>query len=220
MNPEEKQRVLRAYSERLARLGPTPSALGWNKGLQDIRFEALLSDFGQIQGSLLDFGCGFGDLLDYLKRRGVVIEYEGLDINRDLLEVARELHPDTTFYELDITATDLPRTYDFIVSSGVHNIRLNDPDAFLRRTMDAFFEASVVGFALNFLSARVDFRTESSHHHEPAAILELAYEYTNRVVLRNDYMPFEFTLIVFKDSRFAKDSPAYKDFISRNPRTA
>jgi len=49
------------------------------------------------------------------------------------------------------------------------------------------------------------------HYSDPCAILEMAYGYSNRVVLRNDYMPWEFTVFVDKRTDFDPDLGVYPD---------
>jgi ubiquinone/menaquinone biosynthesis C-methylase UbiE len=61
---------------------------------------------------LLDIGCGTGKHLQGLKR-----EYrcEGLDVNPDLLEIAKARNPELTFHLGDMMALDLGRPYDVIL---------------------------------------------------------------------------------------------------------
>ena len=55
------KKMISTYENQLKKFGPVPAALGCPKGRQDIRFEALTEYL--IKGnSLLDYGCGFGDL--------------------------------------------------------------------------------------------------------------------------------------------------------------
>ena len=45
-------------------------------------------------------------------------------------------------------------------------------------------------------------------------MLELGYRYSNRVMLRNDYMPFEFTVYVDLRRDFDKAHVVYPEFLS------
>jgi hypothetical protein len=44
-------------------------------------------------------------------------------------------------------------------------------------------------------------------------VLALGYRFSNRVVLRNDYMPFEFTIFVDKRSAFDPARAVYPEFL-------
>lgn len=63
--------------------------------------------------SLLDVACGTGNHIQYLKQNYHV---EGLDINPEMLRIAREKHPAIVFHRADMTKFDLRRQYDVIVS--------------------------------------------------------------------------------------------------------
>ena len=61
--------------------------------------------------TLLDVGCGTGRHLQALRGR---YDVAGLDLNPDLLAVARERLPDAPLHEGDMTAFDLGRRFDVV----------------------------------------------------------------------------------------------------------
>lgn len=61
--------------------------------------------------ALLDVGCGTGLHLEHLARWYSV---EGLDVNPDLLEVARGRCPSVPFHQADMTDFSIPRTFDVV----------------------------------------------------------------------------------------------------------
>lgn len=65
------------------------------------------------------------------------------------------------------------------------------------------------GLAFDFLSDKVDYRHEHTFHSSPEKVLEIAYKYSRNIVLRNDYMPFEFAIIIFKDDGFDKQDTVF-----------
>jgi SAM-dependent methyltransferase len=68
---------------------------------------------GHKQGklSLLDVACGTGKHIEYLKN---YYEVEGLDLNPDLLRIARERCPGIIFHEADMANFDLGRKFDAV----------------------------------------------------------------------------------------------------------
>ena len=62
--------------------------------------------------TLLDVGCGTGQHLHHLSSR---FEVEGVDLNPDLLRIARERCPGVPLHEGDMTTFMLPRRYDVII---------------------------------------------------------------------------------------------------------
>ena len=63
--------------------------------------------------ALLDVGCGTGAHIAHLKQFYVA---EGLDLDDQLLEVARQRHPNIAFHHGDMANFNLNRIYDVIVS--------------------------------------------------------------------------------------------------------
>lgn len=61
--------------------------------------------------SLLDVGCGTGKHLEYLRES---LQVEGLDVNTELLEIARTRCPGVPFHQGDMVKFDLGRSFDVI----------------------------------------------------------------------------------------------------------
>ena len=216
MNKEEKKIVIDRYSNRLKEHGATPKALGWDKGRHFLRYHVLLSMWElSKETKLLDFGCGFGDLYEYLIQNDIELIYEGVDINEDLIKAGKEIHPNANLKCLDFLNLQNADVYDFIISSGVHNLKLEQNWEFIEKTFEQFYKCSKKGFSINFISNQIDpeFSKEHLYYSDPSKILNLAYKYSNRVILRNDYMPFEFTLFIFKEDVFDKNKVVYPSFI-------
>jgi hypothetical protein len=104
-------------------------------------------------------------------------------------------------------------TFDVVVSSGVHNARLRDAAEFTSACFALFDRISQHGFAVNFLSDRVNIRNDENHYSSPEAVLALALGYSPRVSLRHDYMPFEFTVVVDKRSAIHSDLTVFTPYV-------
>ena len=217
MREHEKEKILRRYSDRLKEFGVSAKTLGWDKERHFLRYHVLLSEWELNGNTILDFGCGFGYMYSYIKEKAIKLNYNGVDINPDLINEGKALYPEVEFYAIDFLKEGSQK-YDYIFSSGVHNFKLEDNWEFIERTFNKFCQSAKKGFALNFISDNVDseYKKEHLYYTNPAQVLELAYKYSRRVVLRNDYMPFEFS--VFVDLRDDFDNtkviyPEYKRFL-------
>lgn len=75
--------------------------------------------------ALLDIACGSGRHIDLLKDR---FEVEGLDLQPELLEVARQRNPDVKFYDGDMTSFQLNRKFDIVTClfSAIGYVKTND----------------------------------------------------------------------------------------------
>lgn len=214
MNEIEKQSVIQRYTERLAEFGDSPLTLGWTKNKHLLRYHILLSQWVFNQNdTLLDFGCGFGDLYGYIQDLSIPLSYYGYDLNADLVEVGKNKYPGIHLSTIDILSSTQAKSFDYAVSSGVHNLKLTDNWAFIEQTFARFAFICRKGFALNFISNKVDIIDNHLYHADPAKILNLAYRYSKKVILNNNYMPFEFTIIVDMDDSFDAATTVYPEYL-------
>lgn len=215
MNEKEIQHAIDRFNKRLEQFGISEQSLGWGtKGRARLRYEILTSQWDLNNSTVLDFGCGFGDLFDHITDKGASVKYTGIDINPNFITIAKEKHGDrATFYEKNLLTDGIDEEFDFVFSSGVFNHVLEDNEGFIKAAFEKFNKIAKKGFALNFLSDKVAFQYEYTYHVSPAFILDLAYKYSNNVVLRNDYMPYEFTIFINKFAELDEQYTVYKDFV-------
>jgi SAM-dependent methyltransferase len=201
MKEKDLQHYIERYTEGLHKHGHSAEALGWGKnGRQEVRFgvlcEAALSD---VHSSVLDVGCGFADLYRFLKTNGWQGTYTGIDIVPALVEKAKELSP-----EADVRNQDLDENlgnYDYVVASGIFNAKFIDDnnEEHIQQMLNNMFELANKAVMVDFLSTYVDFKKEEGWHTSPEWAYALGRSMSKRLLLRSDYLPFEFALIVYKD---------------------
>lgn len=203
MHPQDKANYIQRYEAWLAEYGDSPRSLGWSQhSRQDIRFRILgAGAIADGQASVLDVGCGFADLYTYLRRQGWEGEYTGLDIVPGVLQVARQKHPDLDLRLLDILSEgDQLGSYDYVIASGIFNAKLQSGnEAHIPNMLRAMHARARVATCVDFMSTYVDYQKDGAHHTDPSWALAQGLQLSRRVVLRQDYMPFEFALIVYKD---------------------
>lgn len=204
MRDEDRADFITRYEKRLKERGYSPETLGWGaNGRQEVRFSVLaelaLQDHSS---SVLDVGCGFADLYDFLTLHGWRGRYTGVDIVPGLLDIARERHPGIDVREADITDTRLViDEYDFAISSGVFNAALpsGTNEAHVETALKRMMQLSRQATCVDFLSSYVDFRKPGAHHTDPGWAFALAMRITRRAILRVDYMPYEFSMFLFRN---------------------
>lgn len=149
--------------------------------------------------SVLDIGCGFGDLLEYFRSKGSGLRYTGCDISPDVLEVARNRHPDAQFDLRDILDEPYPeRSFDFVLMSGIFNHRLEDNEGFLERMLTCAHRMCVQGIAANMTTDQVDFKEGRLYYFNPERVLKFCHTLSRRVAMRHDYPLYEFTVFVYR----------------------
>jgi len=198
-----RRRIRSSHRDALKRHGYHPNALRWSsREIQERRFE-ILREAGLKPGqSLLDVGCGFGDLAIWLEERGCPLDYTGLDITPELLEEGRRRHPRLRLLEGEIFDLDpAPRSFDWVMLSGALNDDLGDGGEHARRVIRRMFESCRLGIAFNLLDARHPgtagrWDLQSFHPEEMRAFVE---GFAFRVQLRDDYLENDFTVLAWRE---------------------
>lgn len=217
MNNQDRAGTIDKYRKAYANYGYSPKSLGWDKGRQEIRFDMLLSFFECEGKSILDIGCGFGDLNRVLSKNcGMHYEYTGVDLVCELIDEGRRLYnqSNVSFLNVDFLEYSFEEKFDIIIASGIFNHKFDsgENDLFVDRVFEKAWEICNEGFAFDFLSDRVDYRYSHTYHNSPERILGLAYNFSRNISLRNDYMPFEFCLYVGKDASFDKEDVVFNSY--------
>lgn len=214
MQEKDKQKYINRYEERYERYGYDPKTLGWTKGRQKLRYH-ILTSIGPLQGkSVLDLGCGFADLYDYLREKGWNGEYTGFDIVPKLIEVARQRHPDLSLRLLDILSEPVEQKFDYTFASGVFNAKISqNNEEYIFAMLKRMLEITNIGVAADFLSTYVDFQHEGAFHASPEHIFAIARSLTRRVSLRHDYLAYEFCIYLFKADQMTKENGVFDEYV-------
>lgn len=190
------------HSELLARFGHNDARVVWNsRESQESRFE-VLAQVGQLDGaSILDVGCGLGDLSEYLRTRGVAnLSYLGIDINDDMLAAARRKYPNATFERRDLLACPLENDrFDFVFGSGIFNMVIPNWAQVTFGTLRRMYDCARKAVAVNFLSRLSGNANPAARYSLPSEILAfLERQLSGRFVLRHDYRKNDFTVFIYK----------------------
>jgi SAM-dependent methyltransferase len=212
MNDHDKQVIIDRYHKRLDELGPTAAALGEPKGRQGYYFHFLLGapEFASC-ASLLDVGCGYGDLYQHLRLRGWQGRYVGVDIVPGLIEEGRRRYPEADLRLEDIQLSPPAERFDWVVS--VHALtgatQHVDYYAHLEGMLRAMWSACDVGMSFNLFSPFADFQHPLHFHPDIGRATAIVSTLSRRFVLRHDYMPFEYAYYVYKDAAIEKSMSVF-----------
>lgn len=200
MTPDEQKLIIDRYNERLTSMGETAQALGWrNSSQQQLRFR-VLAEIADLSGcSILDIGCGFGDLLDCVIQSGATdVRYTGTDLNPALIEVAQKKHPAASFHATTDLSQFADDSQDYVFLSGLFNFKIEDNTGFMHDTVRESFRIARRGVAFNLLGSYVDFKEEHLFYHQEQEVFDFAKGLTRFVALRADYPLYEFTVYLHK----------------------
>ena len=211
MPDKKSSEISEKYKSAYSQFGYSPKALGWDKGGQDIRFEVLTSFFDFHGKSVLDIGCGFGDINRILEQRYAdSYIYTGVDLVGDLTAEGRRRYPgrNVSFLTGEFMDRIFREKSDIVLGSGIFNQKFADGEnqLFNAKLLEKAWNICSEGMAFDFLSDKVDFTHDHTHHNSPEETLRFGYSLSRKVALRNDYMPFEFCLFMGKDDSFDQNS--------------
>ncbi|MDA8777453.1 class I SAM-dependent methyltransferase [Pontimonas sp.] len=210
---ESKVASLREYySAKVRQYGATPAGVDWSNSDGQLmrfgRFLPLLESEKRSSFSVLDFGCGYGALVDFLTESSDrEFQYTGIDLSREMLEAGRKRfisRPNVEFLD----RLEEHCAYDFVVASGVFNVRLeneiDDWEIYVRQTMRELFRIAAVGMSINFLSNGPHLTRRDDHlfYQSPGQLVQFVSEEISPLMfLDQSYSPWEFTISVLKAPR-------------------
>jgi len=146
------------YTSAIQKYGTTAKGVNWaSSSTQKIRFKIILELLPKNLStfSLIDAGCGFGDLYTYMQKKALLPKsYIGVDAIEDMYTIASE-NTGCEIIIADITQDEIPSA-DFIVCSGAMNtFERFETHLFISKC----FKASNIGFVFNILHGTKDSET-------------------------------------------------------------
>jgi trans-aconitate methyltransferase len=199
MNPIDRATILSFHRNRIKDFGTgTPEALGWKTpDSQRRRFDVLAEIADLNDHTVLDVGCGHGDMRAHLGEIYPRLRYAGIEQMKPFLEVAFERYrdlPDTSFYYGDFSTATLAEV-DYVLASGALGYRSSDPD-FVLQMITRLFGACRIGFGFNMLR-KVAHPEGVLAAYEPDLIIAHCHQLTSQLVLKEGYLEDDFTVFMY-----------------------
>lgn len=199
MNLLDKAAIFRFHKNLATEFGTgTTGALGWKSPEgQESRFK-VLSGIGPLDHcSVLDAGCGHGDLREYLGDIYPGIRYFGVEQIPGILNEALERFshlPETYFFEGDFSVAELPVT-DYIIACGALSYS-NSDHLFVYRMIEKLFNNCRIGFGFNLLS-EIEPPDGLLMSYNPGFILDFCRKLTVKVKLIEGYYENDYTVFMY-----------------------
>jgi SAM-dependent methyltransferase len=194
------------YTQKIKEFGLTPRGVDWNSvESQELRFRQLCSVINSNEPfSILDYGCGYGAMLDYMTANFSRFQYTGLDISDEMIAQAVKSHMGKTsaIWKTKLDAGDL---HDYTIASGIFNVRLQTSDEewkqYIIDTLNSINQYSKKGFSFNMLTSYSDkeYMRDYLYYADPSFFFDHCKKHFSKyVALLHDYPLYEFTIIVRK----------------------
>jgi SAM-dependent methyltransferase len=231
-NDMSKKKIIRQhYEPRITGGRPGFEILDWaSAASQEARFAVLVDHVlakDPDARTLLDVGCGIGDLWTYLVKRRIAVDYTGVDILEKMVNEARKRHPGVKFVQADIFTAGtreqgigtspsssipnpsssipspnslfpIPFLSDVVFCSGAFNLNLGNNLQFLPHAIGRMCELSRRYVVFNLLHRRAATETHRYFYSDPADVRRLLTSPACDVRIIDDYLPNDFTVICRK----------------------
>jgi len=212
---EQFEKIKLMYGESFRLHGDSPASLLTPKGRNELRFRAI-DPFVKGSGitSVLDYGCGLGYLFEYLRNERLEFSYCGMDVMPEFVESCIKKYSSAATFEKIEPKASISGHYDVVFSSGVFNLQTHadreESKSYAFKRLEQLFVATRQVLVCDFLSPFVDFMQPESQHFTIEEITEFCFRsLSRRFVIRQDLLPYEFTLIVWKDSQIKRPENIY-----------
>jgi cyclopropane fatty-acyl-phospholipid synthase-like methyltransferase len=202
----DDKRIVNYYEDLLANNGANYKAVDWGSAQsQALRFNALLEGIKHTTSqSLLDVGCGVGDLLAYLQENNLNYQYLGIDITPSMITSCKQRFPNANFSVANILNTN-ERTqlgcFDAVMASGLFNLRQEQPFKYMKTMLKTLWQMTSKVLVFNSISLFNHNTAESNDFAaNPLQTIEFCrQELTSRFVLRHDYHKHDFSVYLYKE---------------------
>ncbi|MCB0490614.1 MAG: class I SAM-dependent methyltransferase [Cyclobacteriaceae bacterium] len=208
---EAYKSIVRHYEACLAKHGDSHLGVDWPNTYDAMKRYLVMEEIVKFcttkreSYTLLDFGCGAGHFLEYLKGRKVNhFHYSGCDLSDRFIALCNAKFPGTPFFQVDALKTpEKIGQYDIILMNGVftekRELSFDQMWGYFKQLVSLLFHKSSVGIALNVMSKHVDWeRDDLFHLSHDLLVGYLVKNLTRNFVIRNDYGLYEYTVYIYR----------------------
>lgn len=166
-----------------------------------IRYKELIKDIDFNNKSVLDVGCGFGDIIPFLHSKSASFKYTGIDFTEEFIREAEKRYPEYEFVEGNYFKNPLKRKFDIIICSGALNGDYGKKTMdFRRKAVKKMFDRCKEAIVFNMAGGISPINTKKSiiHHTDSLKLLTYCAKLSKKIILRNHYHEKDFTIVIFK----------------------
>jgi len=209
MSLDEAIEKYRSYfNEKIMRFGAVPEGVDYNgPEAQAIRFAQLLRIIdGRLTFEIIDFGCGYGALLEFLVREGWEFHYQGYDMLESMVETASRTHASLKNATFTSNAAKL-YPGDYLTAGAIFNNKFDASNAEWRdHTLEVLGTMNALctrAFSFNMLTSYSDADKMALrpdlYFADPLFYFDHCKKhFASNVALLHDYGLYDFTIIVRK----------------------
>jgi SAM-dependent methyltransferase len=197
------------FNEKIEQHGATPKGVDYNGSeAQEIRFEQLVKVIDPSKPfSVIDFGCGYGALYEFLQARGWDFEYYGFDMLEKMVIAGREAHKGIPNVHFTHLVGELP-VADYLLAGSIFNNKFeageDEWQNMVLETLKQMDSLCSKGFSFDILTKYSDAdriaQRPDLYFADPLVLFDFCKRnFSRNVALLHDYDLYDFTILVRKD---------------------
>ena len=189
------------YENSYRQYGAGPKALlWWDYRSMGVRFHELMKDVPVEGKTIMDAGCGMGDLLPYLYAKSTDFKYLGVDNTASFIDIAKKRYEGHDFKLGDPFGGRIGM-FDVVLSSGVMNGNVAGWLKKREKMIAKLWEQTGEVLSFNMAGGLKPAKDDSLIAYADAQVIfEFCKTLTPRAILRSHYLKNDFTVVMFKKS--------------------
>ncbi|CAN5348900.1 class I SAM-dependent methyltransferase [soil metagenome] len=200
--PNKVANIKKEYQDKFEKYGVDPKSLLWGtKGAAHQRFRQMWAEIDFNGKSVLDVGCGFGEMAKFLDKRYKIKSYTGIDIVPEFITEAKKNFPHHDFFVKNYLTEKVEGEFDVVIASGILNSNVESNMEYRKKGIAALFNLTQNVLVFNMLGnhpAPESNNKSNIWYADSLEILEYCLSLTRRVILRHHYNPKDFTILMYK----------------------
>ena len=132
----------------------------------------------------------------------------GIDINREFIKKNKKKFKLLKYKFKNISFEKFrSRGFDYVIQNGMFNLKANQKQyKYVEACLRKMFYLCNYAVSSNFLSSQAKIRYSKNFYYDPVKILKICYSITPNLILKNNFFPYEFTIVLFKEKKINEDS--------------
>ncbi len=202
MNNAFNQAKIEEYQAKFREHKGSPKSLKWTSNESAVeRYRQIVADIDFESKSILDVGCGFGDIIPYIAAETQSFKYAGIDMVPEFVELAQQRYPDHDFHVGTYFESPLKQQFDIVLCCGALNSNMENAIEYRKQAIATMFAHANTAVVFNMAGHHPRPKypdTSTVYYADSKEILEYCYTLTSKLILRQHYSKKDFTVVLFK----------------------